>query len=186
MGIALETSTVVPDYFIASLKEWSAKVIEIVNDQRYVFQDNSGNFYYDLKRDILGWSGSLRTLILDNIPSCDLYYFINFVIESKSILELTMGGSSFENCDFSIGEDKLDTITIGRLLYVVRWELMKIYKAAGYDVAIDKVIPHYSKHNTTLHEILDLTGLPVDGIGLLPLEHGLFLIRHSLEFHQDY
>lgn len=90
------------------------------------------------------------------------------------------------NYNVTILGSKLHTEDLKRLLYITRWEILRIYAACGYSKIVEQVMNHYIEDNKTVKRVSDINSANVACVDVFPLEHGLFLVRHSLEYHKDY
>jgi hypothetical protein len=132
------------------------------------------------------WMYGLKHLMLESISNGDLYHKVNALFESYSLEELTIDGVSISPDAFIFCGCKLDNLSARRLMYMIRDSATKVFIAAGWRTVIGQVMDHYSYNNTTLNTVLDMSNFNKNGAHLCPLEHAIYLFRHSMEYHQDY
>lgn len=175
----LVTLSHLADYFLSLINDWRNECIPIVRKD-YSFRHYNG---FDKRDNINQWMHDMKNFLLGSTFNKELYDLIYFMLGPKDLSDFVRNGSKvykqFGLCGFTIGKDSTE-----RILYVIRDSLTRIYVAAGYRDVLNFINQHYSEFNKATRTLYQLNGS--EDMELLPLEHSLFLVRHSLEFHQTY
>lgn len=154
--------------------------------ERGRYHNNSYDHNNDYKNAINGWLKNMESLMYYECHNGDIYDMVEHIVSAHDVSELTDTGFTYEDRHRKINGEKLETHHYRTLIYILGNALKEVYFKAGLRNLLNQVVEHYSNENTVLQTILDKNNFTKWGSYLLPLEHALFLIRYSMEYHQDY
>jgi hypothetical protein len=125
-------------------------------------------------------------MMTDTVSNGNLVEMLFDIFDEYEIDDLTPDGHDMERSCLRLNGCKLDEQSELRLMYIIRNSAYEVLEEGGYRRVISQVMEHYSDNNKILNMIINFTDTGKDFMHLAPLEHSLFLFRHSLEHHQDY
>lgn len=169
----MDLDKTISKYVISSIQKWADLMIDQVKE-KYKFSYNYEKTYVE---EVIAWTEKLNYFLKENAPTVDIFKFISFILAVKSFEELTVDGSKIKYA-MSIAGSELYSQDIAKLAYILRCELLRIYRVAGYTQVMSKIITIYGENNLTIKRVVHLSGMNIYGASMCPLEHGLFLIRN--------